>query len=55
MVPGIIAIIMSLTIIGSAGAGLVNNIIYLYKIFIKFLFNNLKVYAPTVASGLKSM
>jgi len=35
MVPGIIAIIMSLTIIGSAGAGL--------------------VYAPTVASGLKSM
>ena len=33
MVPGIIAIIMSLTIIGSAGAGLVNNIIYIYKIY----------------------
>jgi len=35
MAPGIIAIIMSLTIIGSGAAGL--------------------VYAPSVASGLKSM
>ena len=46
---------MSLTIIGSAGAGLVNNIILSYIKYIIFLFNNLKVYAPNVADGLKSM